>query len=229
MECGESDVERERQWEVYMSHVQRWVGVYRMLSEDGDIGTEAWTREVGPDGVRLTSVINRFDDDEFEEEFELNLDATWVPKDCTIERTSQAGTRRYVGRRVGDAWISQIFRESGPMRTMTLPINDSMHLDYLTAHTNAASIHRLSLERETGTEIDVIFIDPDTWTPSTVKQKYARLADPIPVDIAGETATRAYRYQGSSGLEYTIWTNEDEIILRYEDLFESIDITRASS
>jgi hypothetical protein len=208
-----------------MGAVQRWAGLYRVLEYGVDIGTEAWTREVGPEQVRLTSVVNRTDEDEYEEEIEIILKPDWRPLQVSIERETPEGNRQYVGRRVGNAWISQIVRESGPMRTATLQFDPDTHVDYFTAHTNSVTMHRLALEPETGVEIDVVFIDPDTWTPSLVKQKYARLADPEPFEIAGHVAARAYQYQGASGLEYTIWTDENDFILRYEDLFEVVELT----
>jgi hypothetical protein len=210
-----------------VNDVTRWAGIYRIIEDDVDSGTEAWTREIEPEGIRLTSVINRIGNEEFEEEVELNLDAGWVPAELTIERSSPLGDRRYVGRRVGDAWISQIFRESGPMRTVTLPFTPETHIDYLTAHTNGISITRLGLDVESGQEIDVIFVDPDTYTPTLVRQKYARLADPEPFEVAGQVASQAYLYQGASGVEYTIWTDDNHIVLRYEDLFEMLDISSA--
>jgi hypothetical protein len=210
-----------------VTEIRRRAGIYRIIDDGLDVGTEAWTREVGPDGIRLTSVINRIDDEEFEEEIEITLDAGWNPLEVNVERTSTEGDRRYVGRRVGDAWISQIFRESGPMRTVTLPFDDETHVDYFTPHTNSVTIQRLALSPETGQEIEVVFIDPDTYTPTLVRQKYARLANPEPFEVAGATVTRAYHYQGASGFESTIWTEDNGIILRYEDLFEALDISTA--
>jgi hypothetical protein len=213
-----------------MSDAQRWAGIYRVIEDDIDVGTEAWTREVSVNGVRLTSVINRTDErGEFEEEVDITLDRQWRPLTLNVERTTADGERRYVGRRVGDAWISQVFRETGPMRTTTLPFGDDTHVDYLTAHTNGVTIHRLDLAPQTGQEIEVVFIDPIAFTPSIVRQHYLRLADPEPFEIAGEMATREYQYRGASGVEYLIWTDDSGIILRYEDLFEAIQFNRASS
>ena len=206
-----------------MNEPQRWAGLYRMLEDGVDVGTEAWTREVGSDQIRLTSVINRTDEQEFEEEVEIILEPDWRPLQINIDRESAEGTRRYVGRRVGSAWISQIVRESGPMRTATLEFDEQTHVDYFTAHTNSVTMKRLQLAPESGTEISVVFIDPDTWNPSLVRQKYARLADPEPFDITGYKATREYRYQGSSGIEYAVWTDDEDIILRYEDVFEIVE------
>ncbi len=207
-----------------MSDLQRWAGIYRVLEDGIDVGTEAWTREIGPDQVRLTSVVTGMSEDEFEEEIELILDPDWRPLQLNIDRESEEGERRYVGRRVGSAWISQVFRESGPMRTVTLEFGEDTHLDYFTAHTNSVTIERLNLAPGNGLEIDVVFVDPDTYTPSLVRQKYVRLDDPEPFEIAGQAARHAYLYQGASGQEYTIWTNENRIILRYEDLFEALEI-----
>ncbi|MEX2425990.1 MAG: putative glycolipid-binding domain-containing protein [Thermomicrobiaceae bacterium] len=207
-----------------MEDVQRWAGLYRVLDDGADVGTEAWTREVGSDQIRLTSVVNRTDEDEYEEEIEIILEPDWRPLQMTIDRATADGDRRYVGRRVGSAWISQIVRESGPMRTATQPFDSDTHLDYLTAHTNSVTMHRLALGQETGQEIAVVYIDPDTWTPSLVRQKYARLADPEPFEVAGLQVARAYEYLGASGMEYTIWTDENDIILRYEDLFEIVEL-----
>lgn len=206
-----------------MSDTQRWAGIYRVLEDGAEIGTEAWTREVGPDQIRLTSIVNRMDEDEYEEEIELILEPDWRPLQLNIERTTAEGERRYVGRRVGSAWISQVIRESGPMRTATIEIDADTHIDYMTAHTNGVTIHRLGLAPETGQEIDVVYVDPDTFNPSSVRQKYARLPDPEPFEIAGQQATRAYLYQGASGVEYTIWTDDNGIVLRYEDLFEMLE------
>ena len=208
-----------------MNDVQRWAGLYRVLEDGVDIGTEAWTREISDDQVRLTSVINRMDDEEYEEEIEIILEPNWRPLQVNVDRESAEGTRRYIGRRVGSAWISQIVRESGPMRTATLEFDENTHVDYFTAHTNSVTMHRLGLAPETGTEISVVFIDPDTWNPSLVRQKYARLRDPEPFEAGGHQISRAYRYQGASGLEYMIWTDEDDIILRYEDVFEVVELT----
>jgi hypothetical protein len=207
-----------------MSDVQRWTGLYRILEDGVDVGTEVWTREVGDDQVRLTSFISRTDEDEYEEEIEIILEPNWRPLQIDIERTAPEGDRRYVGRRVGSAWISQVFRESGPMRTATLAFDAETHLDYFTAHTNSVTMRRLALEVESSREIDVVFVSPETFTPSLVRQKYVRLADPELFEIAGNVATRAYRYQGASGLEYVIWTTSDDIILRYEDVFEIVEL-----
>jgi hypothetical protein len=207
-----------------MNDVQRWAGLYRVLEDGADIGTEAWTREIASNQIQLTSVITRTDEMEYEEEVEIILEPNWRPLQVTVDRESPEGTRRYVGRRVGSAWISQIVRESGPMRTATLEFDESTHVDYFTAHTNSVTMHRLALKPETGQEISVVFIDPITWTPTLVRQKYARLPDPDPVEINGYQATRSYLYQGASGVEYTIWADENDLILRYEDVFEIVEL-----
>jgi hypothetical protein len=207
-----------------VNDVQRWAGLYRILEDGIDVGTEAWTREVGSDQIRLTSVITRTDDDS-EEEIEVILDPDWRPLQLNIDRESSEGTRRYIGRRVGSAWISQVVRESGPMRTATLEFNMDTHVDYFTTHTNSVTMHRLALDEETGREISVVFINPDTWTPAIVKQKYARLKDPEPFEVGGQTVVRGYHYQGASGVEYLIWTDSNDIILRYEDVFEMVEMT----
>jgi hypothetical protein len=207
-----------------VNDVQRWAGLYRVLEDGIDIGTEVWTREVGADQIRLTSVVTRTDEDEYEEEIEIILEPNWRPLQVNIDRETAEGNRRYVGRRVGSAWISQIVRESGPMRTATLEFDEATHVDYFTAHTNSVTMHRLALEEETGQEISVVFIDPDTWTPSLVRQKYARFKDPEPFEVGGYTVSRAYHYQGASGVEYTVWTDDNDIILRYEDLFEVVEL-----
>jgi hypothetical protein len=207
-----------------MNNVQRWAGLYRVLEDGVDIGTEAWTREIGDDQIRLTSITTRTDEQEYEEEIEIILEPDWRPLQVNIDRDTADGNRRYVGRRVGSAWISQIVRESGPMRTATLEFDEHTHVDYFTAHTNSVTMKRLALEEETGTEISVVFIDPDTWTPSLVRQKYARLKDPEPFEVSGRQVTRAYLYQGASGVEYTVWTDDNDIILRYEDLFEIVEL-----
>lgn len=206
-----------------MEDVQRWAGLYRILEDGIDIGTEAWTREVGSDQIRLTSFITRSDDVEFEEEIEIILDPDWRPLQVNIDRETGEGTRRYVGRRVGRSWISQVIRESGPMRTATLAFDESTHVDYFTAHTNSVTMARLPLKPRTGQEIDVVYIDPETWTPSLVRQKYARQDDPEPFEIAGVMATQEWLYQGVSGIEYLIWTDEQNIILRYEETFETVE------
>ncbi len=206
-----------------MDDVQRWAGLYRVLEDGMDIGTEAWTREVGSDQIRLTSFITRSDDAEFEEEIEIILEPDWRPLQVNIDRETSEGTRRYVGRRVGNSWISQVIRESGPMRTATLAFDESTHVDYFTAHTNSVSIQRLPLNPRSGQEIDVVFIDPDTWTPSLVRQKYARQDDPEPFEVAGVMATREWLYQGMSGVEFRIWTDDLNIILSYEDTFETVE------
>jgi hypothetical protein len=207
-----------------VNDVQRWAGLYRVLEDGIDIGTEVWTREVGTDQIRLTSLVTRTDEDEYEEEIEIILEPNWRPLQVNIDRETADGNRRYVGRRVGSAWISQIVRESGPMRTATLEFDEGTHVDYFTAHTNSVTMHRLALEEETGQEISVVFIDPDTWTPSLVRQKYARLKDPEPFEVGGYKVSRSYHYQGASGVEYTIWTDDNDIILRYEDLFEVVEL-----
>lgn len=207
-----------------MNDVRRWAGLYRVLEGGVDVGTEAWTREVGADQVRLTSIINRTDEDEYEEEIEIILEPDWRPLQVNIDRESAEGTRRYIGRRVGSAWISQIVRESGPMRTATLAFDKSTHVDYFTAHTNSVTMHRLALQPESGQEIDVVYIDPETWNPSMVRQKYARLRDPEPFDIGGYQAAHAWTYLGASGVEHQVWTDENDIILRYEDVFEIVEL-----
>jgi hypothetical protein len=207
-----------------VNDVQRWTGLYRVLEDGVDVGTEAWTREIGTDQIRLTSVFTRTDEIEYEEEIEIILEPDWRPLQLNIDRETADGERRYVGRRVGRAWISQIFRESGPMRTATLEFDEQTHVDYFTAHTNSVTMHRLGLSQDTGQEISAVFIDPNTWIPSLVRQKYARLPDPEPFEVSGQQVTRAYHYQGASGVEYTIWSDDNDIILRYEDQFEIVEL-----
>jgi hypothetical protein len=209
-----------------MNAVDRWTGVYRIIDDGADIGTEAWTREVGQDEIRLTSVINRINQDvDLEEELDITLTADGQPVSVNIERESQDGIRRYIGRRVGNAWISQVFRESGQMRTITLEFDDETHVDCFTAHTNSITIQRLGLEVGEGQEIVVVFVDPDSYNPSLVHQQYSRLSDPEPFEVAGHEAGHAYRYQGASGVEYTIWTDKNGLVLRDEDLFEAVEMT----
>jgi hypothetical protein len=203
----------------------RWrSGVYRILGDAADSGTEAWSHEIGPDRVRLTSVVMRTAPELFEEEIDIELDGDWRPVRLTVERSSSLGERRYVGRRVGDAWISQVFRESGPLKTVTQPFGADTHVDYFTPHTNRITIQRLALEPGEMSQIEVVFIDPETFTPALVRQVYTRLPDPSAEPIGGAPAARRYRYQGASGFKSTILVDDEGVILRYDDLFELIEV-----
>jgi hypothetical protein len=206
-----------------MSAISRRSGIYRILDGDIDLGTEAWSEEAGESGARLTSVVMRTGPEPFEEEIEIEVDVLWRPVRLTVDRSSALGTRRYIGRQVGGAWISQIFREQGTLKTVTLEYDAMTHVDYFTPHTNRITIQRLDLDVGGGGTIDVVFIDPDSFVPVRVRQTYTRLPDSAGT-IGGAQAVRHYRYEGSSGFRREITVDGDGVILRYDGLFELIDL-----
>ncbi len=187
-------------------------GVYQIVEEGEDAGRERWTLAIGPEAVSFRSEIERRLPEARAERLALDLGPDWAPRSLAVRVRSDAGERHYQGRRVGRSWISQVVREDGTLRTVTLPFDDGTHVDYFTPHTNSVTIHRLALRPGEGRDIDVVFIDPASLRPTLARQRYERLAD--------DAGRPRYRYTNlGSGFQAIIWTDALGIVTRYEGLF----------
>jgi hypothetical protein len=96
-----------------------------------------------------------------------------------------------------------------------IPYGPEMHLDYFTPATNAITCRRLT---ET-TEIDVVYLEPVTLVPTTVRQRYElHGAEEIETPVGTFQATRWTFTSLDSGWTSELWVAGDTVV-RYDRLF----------
>jgi hypothetical protein len=100
-----------------------------------------------------------------------------------------------------------------------LPWGPELHLDYLSPCFNAITAARLD-----GTaEIDVLYLDPVTCEPRSVRQRYEWLGEERIATPVGAFEAGAWRYTAvESGFTRRLWVAGD-IVVAYEDVFELIE------
>ncbi|HZD79403.1 MAG TPA: hypothetical protein VE646_05125 [Actinomycetota bacterium] len=184
------------------------VGRYTVMDGSGNpVGTEEFRCAPGPMGWRYFSDVETSVPEPHHEVIDLTVDADWRPVRTRIQTGSHeielsASTDRLSG-----------FLDGLPVR---FPWGLEHHLDYLSPAFNAATTNRLSA---TG-DIDVVYLDPVTCEPRSVRQRYELLGSDEVATPVGRFAAVRWRYTAmSSGWSRDLWVAAD-VVVRYEDVFE---------
>lgn len=198
-------------------------GVYRILEDAEDAGMESWLIDIGQSTVTVHLDIERIRPVARNEEVTIQLTNDWRPLSLSVLMATSSGLRSYDGQRSGHSWISQVIQEDGAVAATTLAFDDNTHVDYFTPLTNTITIRRLRLQPGEARELSVVYVDTDDLSASLVGQRYEQLADgPVP-GLDENTRLHCYRFSSvDADFSALIWTDEDEIVVRYEDLFELI-------
>ena len=185
-------------------------GRYSVWGRGGDVvGTEDFRCAPGPAGWRYVSEIERDEPSPHRETVDVVVDASWRIVRTRIETGSHeivlepadgvlAGVRD--GERLAIGW------------------GDELHLDYLSPSFNAITAQRLD-----GTaEIDVVYLEPVTLVPTTMRQRYELQRREVVDTPAGRFEAARWRYTSlTSGWTGELWV-ADDVVVRYDRAFELI-------
>ena len=106
-----------------------------------------------------------------------------------------------------------------------VPWRDDTHLDYLSPAFNAVTAQRLD-----GTaEIDVVYLEPVTLEPTSMRQRYEFLTREDVETPAGRFLANRWRYTAlASGWTSELWV-ADDVVVRYDRAFELISYAAGAS
>lgn len=185
-------------------------GRYAVWGRSGEVvGTEDFRCAPGPAGWRYVSEIERDEPAPHRETVDVVVDASWRIVRTRIQTGSheihlEAGDRVLAGVRDG--------------RRIEFPWGPQMHLDYLTPAMNAITAQRL----EGTAEIDVVYLEPVTLEPATMRQRYEPIRREVVATPAGRFEAARWRYTAmSSGWTSELWLAAD-VVVRYDRAFELI-------
>ena len=185
-------------------------GRYTVFGDDGHpVGTEEFRSAPGPMGWRYFSEIETTDPSPHHETFDVAVDASWRVATMRLATADH----QILLRSEGEGAVLAGFLDGRPIE---LPYGRELHLDAFTPATNAISVRRL-----TGTaEIEVLYLEPVTFEPSRVRQRYELLGDErVDTPVGAFDATR-WRFTAlDSGWTADLWVAAD-LVVRYEGLFE---------
>lgn len=179
-------------------------GRYTVLEDDGiPAGTEDFRCAPGPMGWRYFSDIQT----DHHEIVDVAVDRDWRIARLRID----TGEHDILLEPRGDTLAGYRDRQE-----IEIPYGPHLHLDYFTPATNAITCRRLT---ET-TEIDVVYLQPVTLEPTTVRQRY-ELHGPEPVitPVGTFEATRWTFTSLDSGWTSDLWIAGDTVV-RYDELFQ---------
>jgi hypothetical protein len=182
-------------------------GSYSVLREDGTVeATEDFRCAPGPMGWRYFSEVDTSEPAPHHETIDVAVDADWRPVRLRVDSGDHQLLLESDGERLA-GW-----RDGVPIET---PWHPEMHLDYLSPAFNAITCRRLP----STTEIDVVFVDPYTLEPRTVRQRYEPGAtEDVETRVGTFSAVRWTYTALDSGWTSELWCAQD-VIVRYERLF----------
>jgi hypothetical protein len=192
-------------------------GRYRVLGDRGEpIGTEDFRCAPGPMGWRYVSEISTDEHGPHHAVMDIAVDASWRIVRARIETPAH----RLLLEPRGDSIVGE--RDGEPLE---LPWGQDTHLDYLTPATNLITCHRLGASDE----IDVVFIDPYSLEPRGERQRYDLLGSDEVDTPVGRFAADRWRYTAlDSGWTSLLWV-ADDVVVRYDAIFELIDYEPGAS
>lgn len=199
-------------------------GTWQILDEERAVGWERWALNGGEGEIVYRAQIETSEPFPHREAIEFVLSPTWQPLVLRLSAEQGRSEATYEGRAVEGRWEIEIVDEKGVTTNHGFPYDTHTELDYLSPIFNIVTFHRLRLSPGRSRKIQVIYMDPVVFTPHWVNQRYTRLDDePIHIQ-AGKYQARHYRYRNlDSGWESDMWTDEQEIVLRYRRLYELVE------
>jgi hypothetical protein len=185
------------------------VGRYRVLDGEGrPVGTEDFRCAPGPAGWRYFADIETSDPEPHRERVDFVVDGNWRPVRLDVQTGSHSLTLRSSGE-------SLVGERDG--RALEIPFGPETEIDYLSPSFNAVTVNRLGGSRD----IEVVYLEPVTCEPSTMRQRYDLLEPKETVRTpVGEFEAVRWRYTSLQGG----WTGElwvaGEVVVAFERLFE---------
>jgi hypothetical protein len=183
-------------------------GRYTVMDGAGrPVGAEEFRCAPGPAGWRYVSAISTSVPQPHDEVVDLVVDGGWRPVRLRIETGSH---ELVVGSR-GDRLVGA--RDGEPLE---VPFGPQVELDYLSPCFNAVTAVRLGRTAE----IDVVFLEPVTCRPATVRQRYELRGEEEVVTPVGRFRATRWQYTAlESGWTRPLWVAAD-VVVAYEGLFE---------
>ena len=181
-------------------------GRYAVLGDDGSPeGTEAFRCAPGPMGWRYFSEIVT----DHTEVVDVAVDADWRIARVRID----TGSHDLLVEARDDALVG--YRDRQPIE---IPYGPAWHLDYFTPATNAITVRRL----ERTTEIGVVYLEPVTLAPITVRQRYELVGpESVRTPVGTFDADRWVFTALDDGWSADLWVAGD-VVVRYDRLFDLV-------
>jgi hypothetical protein len=191
-------------------------GRYSVWGREGVAGTEDFRCAPGPMGWRYVSEIEREEPTVHRETVDVVVDRAWDLVRARIETGSHAILLEPDGDVLAGVRDGEHFE---------VPWGPDTHLDYLSPAFNAITAQRL----EDSAEIDVVYLEPVTLVPTTMRQRYELIRREVVDTPAGRFLAVRWRYTAlTSGWTSELWVAED-VVVRYDRAFELIAYERGAT
>jgi hypothetical protein len=198
-------------------------GRYAVRGRSGNVvGTEDFRSAPGPMGWRYVSEIERDEPTPHRETVDVVVDASWRIVRARIE----TGTHAIL-----------LEPENGVLAGLLdgthieVPWGPDTHLDYLSPAFNAITARRLEDSPAVGTahDIDVVYLEPVTLTPTQMRQRYELVRREHVDTPAGRFLAVRWGYTAlASGWSSELWV-ADDVVVRYDRAFELISYQPGAS
>ncbi len=194
-------------------------GSYRRVEGGAEVATEEW--KLFPSGDNIV-VRSRILSQGVLEDLRLTLDRSWGYLALVMIRQEPEGKgATYEGRAWETRWRATVTATEGHQTAAQFPWGPAVELDYRSPLFNGITIRRLGLGVGEGKEIEVVFMQSETFEPCQLRQRYTRREDNH-IDIkAGHFPCQVYTYQSlASGYTGTIWSDPLGNVLKFDDWYE---------
>ena len=156
-------------------------GRYVVMDGDGNaVGTEDFRCAPGPAGWRYFSEISTREPSPHQEIVDLVVDGSWRP----VRVKLSTGAHDLVLTAEGDALHGSL--DGRTVRPLWGP---DRHVDYLSPAFNAVTANRL----DRSSDIDVVYLEPVTCTPTEERQRYELVGDEEVATPVGGFSARRWR------------------------------------
>jgi hypothetical protein len=192
-------------------------GRYSVRGRSGDVvGTEEFRCAPGPMGWRYVSEIERDEPTTHRETVDVVVDAAWRIVRTRIETGSHAMLLEARGDSLEGVRDGQ---------KMEMAWGPEMHLDYLSPAFNAITAQRL----EGTSEIDVLYLEPVTLDPVSMRQRYELIRRESVDTPPGRFLSARWHYIAlTTGWNSDLWV-ADDVVVRYDRAFELVSYEPGAS
>jgi hypothetical protein len=199
-------------------------GIYHIREEGRKVGWEEWKMFSEGDAIIIRSRIVREGPPPYQENLRLALDPSWGYRSLVIILQGEEGKgRTYEGSAQGARWRARVTTTEGGLERWEFAWDAKRELDYRTPLFNGLTIKRLDLGIGESAEVDTIFMEPETYAPREVGQRYTRQQDDHLEVAAGRFHAPRYAYESPcSGATGEVWTDLRDTVLRFDEWFELV-------
>ncbi len=200
-------------------------GGYRITEGGRAVGREEWKLFTEGERIVLRSRIMREFPEPSLENLRLDLDHGWGYRSLVIIGQRGDGySRTYEGAAKGDRWRAQVTTSGGEIQEWEFPWDASRELDCRSPLFNGLTLKRLALGEGHGATLRILFMEPGTYLPREVLQRYTREEDDHLEVAAGRFHAPRYRFETlDSGTKGILWTDLRDTVIRFADGFELTD------